>query len=374
MRYPIDIAEEPKESLLFWITKYIKHKINTLSHSKTRDKSEIERALKELSVTPDKIETIDAIVRRLRTKGGFDGVKTFYLPVKALYKYIETIDLNSLKDIDDELLVDFLTSSTATYSDATKKNYRNAIINFFGYISKQNENEEGSGNGFIYHLNISSWQGLSGKSGKVLPDHLNEEEIKQMFDYMKTQLEEAVSSKSHREERSWVFYSLLVRFILYTGIRISEALSIEREKIQRVTIPDEGEFLIFKIHGKGNNNRKVALNGKFVEPYYSQWLSDFSYCDNEKLFCAPSNSREDANPSSISTKIKKILRGAGISKNKEGAHLLRHTFGTLLYSKTQDLALVQDALGHNDPKTTRVYTHINHQATSKISNAFSDLE
>ena len=39
-------------------------------------------------------------------------------------------------------------------------------------------------------------------------------------------------------------------------------------------------------------------------------------------------------------------------------HALRHTFATELLDETENLALVQDALGHADPETTRVYAKI----------------
>jgi integrase/recombinase XerC len=39
-------------------------------------------------------------------------------------------------------------------------------------------------------------------------------------------------------------------------------------------------------------------------------------------------------------------------------HALRHTFATDLLEDTGDLALVQDALGHADPATTRIYAQV----------------
>jgi len=39
-------------------------------------------------------------------------------------------------------------------------------------------------------------------------------------------------------------------------------------------------------------------------------------------------------------------------------HALRHTFATDLLTDTGNLALVQDALGHADPETTRIYAKV----------------
>ncbi|MBE9048464.1 site-specific integrase [Pleurocapsales cyanobacterium LEGE 10410] len=37
---------------------------------------------------------------------------------------------------------------------------------------------------------------------------------------------------------------------------------------------------------------------------------------------------------------------------------MRHTFGTQVYAKSKDLRLVQDAMGHSDPRTTAKYAHV----------------
>ncbi len=364
MRYPLDTHSNPKDSLLFWIARYVKHKVNTLSQSRTTNKQEIKNAISFLNDSPTHIEDISEVVKRLRTKANFDGVKTFYLPIKAFYEYIDEDTLRTLRDIDEDYVIDFLSSATATYSDSTKVNYKNALVNFFLYLSKNNENEEGTGNGFIYNLELGNWQGLSGKSGKKTPAYLNEKEIKQFLD--------SLDEYEFTNDRTALFYNLFVRIILFTGVRVSEAISIERNRVQESA--HEGEtYLTFPIKGKGNYNRDIDVKKAFIEPFYSQWLSSYAPNANGLLFSSPSNSKKEVSASSVSTKIKELLRSAGISKAKEGAHLLRHSYGTLLYDKTKDLALVQDALGHNDPNTTRVYTHIDKDRMRNASSAFDDV-
>ena len=59
----------------------------------------------------------------------------------------------------------------------------------------------------------------------------------------------------------------------------------------------------------------------------------------------------------IYTLVENILIAANINKSKKGPHFLRHTFASLLYMKSKDLVLVQEALGHADINTSRIYTH-----------------
>ena len=46
------------------------------------------------------------------------------------------------------------------------------------------------------------------------------------------------------------------------------------------------------------------------------------------------------------------------------AHSLRHTAGTLAIQNGASLRQVQDLLGHADPKTTAIYTHIGDRWTN----------
>jgi site-specific recombinase XerD len=57
----------------------------------------------------------------------------------------------------------------------------------------------------------------------------------------------------------------------------------------------------------------------------------------------------------LNLKQKTNLKGDLISLSD---HSLRHTFATLVYQQTQDLKLLQQALGHNDPRTTAKYAHV----------------
>lgn len=51
------------------------------------------------------------------------------------------------------------------------------------------------------------------------------------------------------------------------------------------------------------------------------------------------------------------LKAAGIDKPLT-PHSLRHTFATRLYARTNDLLVVQRALGHRQIATTEIYTHL----------------
>jgi len=101
-----------------------------------------------------------------------------------------------------------------------------------------------------------------------------------------------------------------------------------------------------------------------IQSELQEWL-DIKNCNNQLIFC---NSKGNLlTQSYISRIVEKILISAGIRKEKNGAHMLRHSFATLLYSKHHDLVLVQEALGHADINTSRIYTHFDTSRLKKTT-------
>ena len=56
--------------------------------------------------------------------------------------------------------------------------------------------------------------------------------------------------------------------------------------------------------------------------------------------------------------LNKALKSLGLKVEGSSCHILRHSCGTNLYAVKKDLRLVQDVLGHRDPKTTARYAHL----------------
>ena len=77
--------------------------------------------------------------------------------------------------------------------------------------------------------------------------------------------------------------------------------------------------------------------------------------------------RWSTDPSALNRKIRSAARAAGVIK-RVSAHTFRHSFATHLLEQGYDVRQVQTLLGHQDLKTTMIYTHVvNRPATAVTS-------
>jgi site-specific recombinase XerD len=93
--------------------------------------------------------------------------------------------------------------------------------------------------------------------------------------------------------------------------------------------------------------------------------------DEARILKAYLNSREDSSPLlfpsrrniPISRKrfdalMKQYGKQAGLPKDKQHFHVLKHTCATHLLETGDDLRFVQDWLGHSNIQNTVIYTHL----------------
>ncbi len=350
MRYPIDFLETFDKTFLFWIQNFIRYKLTTLSNRQVEDKNKFQTILQDLKLDISNMPKLKQISKEAR-QCGLIGINTYINPLEKLFYYFQTQGFKSLKEVDEEFIIDFLAIETSSLSDATKKNYRMAILSLFKYIDKQNQDD--NGNSFVFGFELKNWAGLNSKSGIKLPSFMNDNELNKFMQSLETTVFKEYSAAKNR---------LLIKIILYTGMRVSEAINIKYKDM----IFEDGLYII-KITGKGNKQRIAMVKEKYIQKDLDEW-KEYRDATSPLLFC--SRTAKKLTQPYVSYVMDKILTNANIRKDKNGAHMLRHTFGTKLYQINKDLILVQEALGHADINTSRIYTHFDKDRLKKTTSIF----
>ena len=133
-----------------------------------------------------------------------------------------------------------------------------------------------------------------------------------------------VSSYAFRERTSGAIYArgnkLIIELLYGSGLRVEECLSI---RIQDIDI--ERASLVVR-DGKGRKDRQTLLG-----------LSSATR---------------------LEAQLQKATLDAGITTKRVTCHTFRHSFVTHMLAAGSDIRTVQELLGHNDVKTTQIYTHV----------------
>ncbi len=353
MKYKLDCKQSAKQSLLFWLARFVKYKLTSLSNKELKDPKVLASVSFALTKGVTHIDELDGLVKTARN-AGLTGINTYFNPLKKIYEILGYYELKSLTQIDEELISEVLASATGALSDASKKNYRIAAINFFDFVSRQNSD---GGRAHLYDITLKNWGGITGLKGAKLPEFMSEDEVKRFLDG----IEAAKFRTGADTERN----KLIIKIIIFTGIRVSEALNLKQKDIS-----SDGDLYVLRIRGKGNKYRVVMIKKHLIDAHLSSLQTSYL---NENNYLFVNKKGTPLTQAYISRIVSQILFKAGIKKEKNGAHMLRHTFATMLYKKQKDLILVQEALGHASLDTSRIYTHFDSEKLKLAAQVAEDL-
>jgi len=177
------------------------------------------------------------------------------------------------------------------------------------------------------------------KVEKKLPNVLTSSYINKLLDGLPESTEKDLRDKAILE----IMYS--------SGLRVSE--------VSNLTLNSINKNNSIKVLGKGNKERVLPMTKRayvYIKKYIETSRPKFQ---NEKsknnLFLGVRggqlNDRE----------IRRIVK----LRCGTFPHSIRHTFATHLLECGADLRIVQELLGHNDPSTTQIYTHVSKKQLQK---------
>lgn len=243
------------------------------------------------------------------------------------FHYPKSVNEISEKDIL-RFNVDYIMANGFSYT------YQNQMINAIKLFYRQ------QGNTTLVPENLER-----PKKSKKLPVVLSIEEVKLI-------LQNTINLK----------HKTLLSLLYSCGLRIGEAL-----KLRIKDINFERRFMHIK-SAKGSKDRYVPIPKQMIDllTYYLE-----SYKPTEYVF----EGQNGGMYSAVSARqiLKRSLRSSDISKQIT-LHTLRHSHATHLLENGTDLRFIQELLGHNNPKTTMIYTHVSTTSLDRIKNPFDDFD
>lgn len=177
------------------------------------------------------------------------------------------------------------------------------------------------------------------KPQKVLPDILSMEEVKRLL--------AKITNEKHRT-------AILTIYAL--GLRSGELLNLKIEHI-------DGTRNQVKIScSKGRKDRMLPLPEDLktlLRAYYKNY--------QPKTYLIENAQHGQYSASSLRAVLKRAVQRAGIKKTVT-LHSLRHSHATHLLDQGVNIKAIQQLLGHNDIKTTLVYTHVTTNQVGQLPN------
>ena len=135
----------------------------------------------------------------------------------------------------------------------------------------------------------------------------------------------------------------IVELLYSSGLRVSELTNLQ--------LTDIKNNKSIRVLGKGNKTRILPMT-KQAYKFYILWTEN-----RHKLTTDASNDFLYLGVQGKQITDREVRR---IVKLRLGTfpHSIRHTFATHLLDGGADLRVVQELLGHSDPSTTQIYTHV----------------
>lgn len=251
-------------------------------------------------------------------------------------KYVDSKGCRSLTDLTPELLKAYNLYDTDHVSAAAKQAFNIRIKNFLKYLGEQES------------VDARLWRAIT--TGYAVRERpvtvLSTEQIDRLLNYCR--------SNKHPSRITFYRDAALVMLMLFTGLRLSDAISLRFDELKLDTME------LIKIQQKTNTAVHLPLTNIVLNAL-------FRYLEFERpQYGSPYVFLTSSAPNKVlsSVNLSDFLRNAcGINCN---SHILRKTFASMLLNKAAlSSEMISIMLGHRDLKSVHKYLDQN-DATLRI--------
>ena len=276
------------------------------------------------------------------------------------------MNLNNQSD-RNKVLKEYLIyiNNVKNYSQNTIKSYSSDIKHYF-----ENTDSIGEFSSYLKHLNKNRYSktSINRKITSIRTflfwavdnDYFNQNQIK-IVNNLKVEkklpnvltssyinrLLDSLPESSQKDLRDKAILELMYS----SGLRVSE--------VSNLTLNSINKNNSLRVLGKGNKERVLPMTKrayvcikKYIEISRSKFENDKS---KNYLFLGVRGGQLS------DREIRRIVK----FRTGTFPHSIRHTFATHLLEGGADLRIVQELLGHNDPSTTQIYTHVSKKQLQK---------
>ena len=201
------------------------------------------------------------------------------------------------------------------------------------------------------NISVSYQRSLVGSIKKVF-ELVENQKIELNYLYPKRKVNKLPTFFSQEEVRNLLNatenlkHKAILTIIYSCGLRLSELINLKIADIK-----SESDLLLIR-QSKGNKDRIVALPDKLL-----LLLREYYKVYQPKDFLFEGAKGNQYSERSVQLILKNAMSKAGVL-SKGSVHTLRHSYATHLIKSGIDVRVVQELLGHNDIRTTMIYTHI----------------
>ena len=156
-------------------------------------------------------------------------------------------------------------------------------------------------------------------------------------------------------------HNTMLKLCYGLGLRVSEIVSLKIKDI------DSRAMQVFIERAKGKKDRYVNLPESIL-PQLRNYFIEYK----PKIYLFEGQYGGQYSSRSAQQVFKNALLKAKINKTV-GIHSLRHSFATHLLEQGTDIRFIQELLGHNDIKTTFIYTEVSDKSLRKIISPLDNL-
>lgn len=200
---------------------------------------------------------------------------------------------------------------------------------------------------------------IRSKKVAVPKEVLSKEEIAQIQSFLKVDKEEKLQKKA-TAYYEYLYYcavrnEFLIAFLLYTGCRANEAVTVKKRDI-------DFEKNTITLFTKGSKYNPIPIHEKLLEAYEVYLEGCRSLSPEIQLHLEQSEyvfPGKEGNSYLSTRTLHDLMKKLSIVINRSiHAHLFRHTFASYCIASNMDISTISSLISHSNPSITlSIYTH-----------------